>query len=62
MLFPAFTENRDDASLLYFEADGRDAAALRKELESTYACHTGSGEVTKNGKRYVVLEIRDDGE
>lgn len=60
MLFPDFTENRDDASVLYFDAEGRDASALQKELERAYACYSGAGVVTRDGKKYVALEIRDD--
>ena len=60
MLYPEFTENKENASILYFPAEGRDVFALQKELQTVYACCTAVGTVTKNGKKYVALEIADD--
>ena len=59
MLYPDFTENRENASLLYFSTEGRDVFSLQRELEDTYACFTAVGVVTKNGKKYIALEIGD---
>ena len=60
MLYPEFTENRENAALLYFSTEGKDVFSLQKELEATYACYSAVGVVTKNGKKYVALEVGND--
>ncbi len=57
---PEFSENRDDAVLMYFSAEGRDETALRREIEKTYVCFSRIGSVVKNGKRYIVVAIDDE--
>ena len=57
---PEFSENRDDAMLMYFSAEGRDETALRREIEKTYVCFSRIGSVVKNGKRYIVVAIDDE--
>lgn len=57
---PEFSENRDDAVLMYFSAEGRDETALRREIEKTYVCFSRIGSVVKNGKRYLVVAIDDE--
>ena len=56
---PAFSENKDDAVLLYFPTEGTDEQALRRQIESTYVCFSKMGTVMKNGRRYLVIEIDD---
>ena len=56
---PEFTENKDDAVVLYFSAEGKDEAALCRELESVYVCCSKMGRVVRNGKRYIAVEIAD---
>ena len=57
---PEFTENQENAVLLYFSAEGKDEAALRREIEKTYVCFSKMGSVVKNGKHCVVVAIEDD--
>ena len=57
---PEFSENRGDAVLMYFSAEGRDETALRREIEKTYVCFSRIGSVVKNGKRYIVVAIDDE--
>ena len=57
---PEFTENKDDAVLLYFSAEGKDESALRREIEQTYVCFSKMGSAVRNGKRYIVVAIDDD--
>lgn len=57
---PEFSENQDDAVLMYFSADGKDEAALRREIEKTYVCFSRIGSVIKNGKKYIVVAIDDE--
>ncbi len=57
---PEFSENQDDAVLMYFSADGKDEAALRREIEKTYVCFSRIGSVVKNGKKYIVVAIDDE--
>ena len=57
---PEFSENKDDAVLMYFSAEGRDEAALRREIEKTYVCFSRIGSVVKNGKKYIVVAVDDD--
>ena len=56
---PEFTENKDDAVLLYFSAEGKDETALRREIEKTYVCFSKMGSVVKNGKKYIAVAIED---
>ena len=56
---PEFTENKDDAVLLYFSLEGKDEASLRREIEKTYVCYSKMGSVVKNGKKYIAVAIDD---
>ena len=56
---PAFSENKDEAVLLYFSTEGTDEQTLRRQIESTYVCFSKMGTVMKNGRRYLVVEIDD---
>ena len=56
-LFPDFTENTETAAILYFSAEGQNAAELQKALENTYPCFSSMRTVNKDGKPYVALEI-----
>ncbi len=60
ILYPDFTEEKENATVLYFNAGGRDPQTLLRELESTYACYSAAGTVQKDGKTYVALEINTD--
>ena len=57
---PEFSENKDDAVLMYFSAEGKDETALRREIEKTYVCFSRIGSVVKNGKKYIVVAIDDE--
>lgn len=57
---PEFSENRDDAVLMYFSIEGKDETALRREIEKTYVCFSRIGSVVKNGKKYIVVAIDDE--
>ena len=54
---PEFTENQDNAVLLYFSMEGKDEATVRKSVESTYVCVNRMGVVVKNGKKYLAAAI-----
>lgn len=56
---PDFSENKDNAVVLYFGTEGRDEAALRRQIESSYVCFNKMGGVVRNGKRYIAVEIED---
>ena len=56
---PDFTENKDNAVVLYFCTEGRDEAALRRQIESAYVCFSRMGTAVRNGKRFLVVEIED---
>ena len=60
MLIPAFSENKDNLMLLFFEADGKDINKMYDELEKTYVCFEKMNQTLKDGKRYVVLEINNE--
>ncbi len=60
IVMPDFSENKDNAVALYFCTDGRDETALRRQIENTYVCFSKMGSLSKNGKRYLVVEIDDD--
>ena len=57
---PKFSENKDDAVLMYFSTEGKDETALRREIEKTYVCFSRIGSVVKNGKKYIVVAIDDE--
>ncbi len=60
IVVPEFSENQDDAVLLYFSAEGKDEASLRRQIEATYVCFSKMGSVVRDGKRYIVVAIDDD--
>lgn len=60
MLIPEFSENKDRSMLLYFNAEGEDINKMYNELEKTYVCFETMNKVLKDGKLYVVLEIKDE--
>ena len=60
MIYPAFSENTDAGVVLYFDLDGTSREALKAELERTYYCYASMGEVIKDGKPYIALQIDDD--
>ena len=60
MLIPVFSENKEKSMLLYFEAEGMDIAKMYNELEKTYVCFEKMSKTLKDGKQYVVLEIKDE--
>ena len=60
MLIPVFSENKEKSMLLYFEADGADISKMYNELEKTYVCFEKMSKTLKDGKQYVVLEIKDE--
>ena len=57
---PEFSENKENAVVLYFSTDGAEETALRRQIESTYVCCSKMGSVIKNGKRYIAVEIDDE--
>lgn len=60
MLFPEFSENKEKSMLLYFNAEGEDISKMYAELEKTYVCFETMNKVLKDGKPYIVLEIKDE--
>ena len=60
MLIPEFSENKDNSMLLYFSAEGMDLNKIYDELEKTYVCFEKMNKTIKDGKAYVVLEIKDE--
>ena len=60
LVMPEYSENKEKAVVLYFSTDGADEAALRKQIESAYVCCSRMGDVTRNGKRYIAVEIEDE--
>ena len=61
ILLPDFSEEKENATVLYFSAAGRDPTALQREVESAYACFSAAGIVQKNDETYVALEIDTEG-
>ena len=59
IVVPDFSENKENAVLLYFSTEGKDESTLRREVERAYICCDQIGSVVKNGKRYVVVAIDD---
>ena len=60
MLIPDFSENKDNSMLLYFDAEGKDINSMYTELEKTYVCFEKMNQTLKDGKKYVVLEVKND--
>ena len=60
MLIPDFSENKDNSMLLYFDAQGKDINSMYNELEKTYVCFEKMNQAIKDGKKYVVLEVKND--
>lgn len=60
MLIPEFSENKEKSVLLYFPVENNDINALYNELEKTYVCFEKMSKVIKDGRNYVVLEIKDE--
>lgn len=60
ILLPEFSENIENGVVLYFSADGKNQAALMRELDTVYACAAKMGVVLKDGKKYIALEIEDE--
>lgn len=60
MLIPAFSENKDNSMLLYFEAQGADITKMYDELKKTYVCFRAMNQVMRDGKKYVVLTINSE--
>lgn len=60
MFIPDFTENSDDKMILYFNVSGKNAADVQNELEKTYVCFSKMSVVTKDGTKYVALEIDNE--
>lgn len=60
ILLPDFTEEKENATVLYFSAKGKDPQTLLLELQSVYACCTAAGTVKKDGETYVALEVDAD--
>ena len=61
IIVPDFSENKENAVLLYFSAEGKDEAALRREVERAYVCCDRIGSVVKDGKKYVVVSVDGEG-
>lgn len=60
MLIPEFSENTDSSMLLYFSAEGADVSKIYGELEKTYVCFEKMNTTLKDGKKYVVLEVKNE--
>jgi hypothetical protein len=60
MLYPELTENNEKTTVLYFAAGDRKDADIMNELEDTYACFSAMKPVTKDGRKYIALEIEDE--
>lgn len=60
MYIPDFSEYKDSVMLLYFSADNENISEMYNELEKTYVCFEKMNQVIKDGKKYVVLTIRDE--
>lgn len=60
MLIPDFSENKDSSIFLYFCAEGENENEMYRELEKTYVCFEKMSKTLKDGKKYVVLEIKDE--
>lgn len=60
MLIPEFTENKEKSMLLFFPVEKGDVNAVYNELEKTYVCFEKMSQTMKDGKNYVVLEIKDE--
>lgn len=60
MLIPEFSENKENTMLLFFPVGNSDINRMYDELEKTYVCFEKMNKVIKDGKAYVVLEIKDE--
>jgi hypothetical protein len=60
MLYPELTENNEKTTVLYFAVGDRKDADIMNELEDTYACFSAMKPVTKDGRKYIALEIEDE--
>ncbi len=60
MLYPEFSENKEKSMLLFFNAEGQDIGKMYDELEKTYVCFESMNKTMKDGKPYIVLEIKDE--
>lgn len=60
IVMPEFSENTENATLLYFNADNTDARKLGDEIEKTYVCFSKMSQTLKDGHKYVVVEIEDE--
>lgn len=60
MYIPDFTETKDSLILLYFNAEGENINEMYNELEKTYVCFEKMNQVLKDGKKYVVLTVKDE--
>lgn len=60
MLFPEFSENKENTIILYFSAEGGDIRKIQDELEKTYVCFEKMSTAVKDGKKYVTMEIKDE--
>lgn len=60
MLIPEFSENKEKSVLLYFPVENNDISAVYNELEKTYVCFEKMSKGIKDGRNYVVLEIKDE--
>ena len=61
IVVPDFSENKENAVLLYFSTEEKDEATLRREIERAYVCFSRIGSVVRNGKRYIVVSVDDGG-
>lgn len=59
MLIPEFSENKEKSVLLFFPVENKDINSVYNELEKTYVCFEKMSQTIKDGKKYVVLEIKD---
>lgn len=59
MRFPEITENNENVTVLYFAVGNEKDADVMNELEDTYACFSKLTPVTRDGKKYIALEIAD---
>ncbi|MBQ7637373.1 MAG: hypothetical protein IJS90_00555 [Clostridia bacterium] len=60
-LLPEFTENGEKGVTLFFEAGNKNENELIKELENVYPCYSSVNVALKDGKKYIALEIDDEG-
>lgn len=56
-IYPEFTQNTDNSTLLYFNSEGKNTKELSDELDKIYVCYSKMTVTQKDGQKYVVLEI-----